>query len=255
MNQTPTEDISPTLSCRKLERYLGHYESRIRVLRSVSLDLFPGQVYSIVGPSGCGKSTLLYLLGLLDRPDGGRIWIDGTETTDLKDRRLTDIRNKSLGFVFQFHFLIKEFTAAENVILPMQKRGERSVKEMKERANELLDAVGLGGKIHRQANHLSGGEQQRVAIARALANSPRVILADEPTGNLDTKTSEKVFHLMKEIVYNERLTLLVVTHNPEIADESDFVLRMQDGQFTDRKEDPSDDEKKGDWDLMNKLVG
>ncbi|MEM9445210.1 MAG: ABC transporter ATP-binding protein [Verrucomicrobiota bacterium] len=220
-----------TLSCKNLVRFLGKDESRVHVLHSVNLSLREGNVYSIVGPSGCGKSTLLYLLGLLDKPDSGEIKITGVDAFQLTETQATDMRNERLGFVFQFHFLIKEFTALENVMLPMKKLGKLKLNEMKERALHLLDGVGLVEKAMRRTNHLSGGEQQRVAIARALANSPKVILADEPTGNLDTKNSDRVFELMRSIVHEEKLTLLTVTHNPQIADASDYVLEMADGKF------------------------
>lgn len=226
----------PSLSCKNLVRYLGQGSGRVQVLRSVSLSLFPRKVYSIVGPSGCGKSTLLYLLGLLDRPDGGEIHLGKLETTKLRDDQITALRNQHLGFVFQFHFLIKEFTALENVMLPMNRLGTLSLDQKEKRALNLLSQVGLAEKARRRANHLSGGEQQRVAIARALANHPRILLADEPTGNLDSTNSEKVFNVMRQIAHEQNITLLVVTHNPAIAEASDVVLEMRDGQFSSLKE-------------------
>jgi lipoprotein-releasing system ATP-binding protein len=225
---------SSTMSCAQLVRVLGRDEMRSQVLREVSLEIDPGRVYSIVGPSGCGKSTLLYLLGLLDRPDAGRIFLGDLEVTEITDEEATELRNRYLGFVFQFHFLLHEFTALENVMLPMRKAASTPLPEARARALHLLEAVGLGDKAHRRANHLSGGEQQRVAIARALANSPRVVLADEPTGNLDSHNSHRVFALMTAIAREENLSLVVVTHNPEIAKASDIVLRMEDGQIVDR---------------------
>lgn len=223
--------LIPTLSCSNLVRYLGADEGRTQVLKGVSLNLYESTVYSIVGPSGCGKSTLLYLLGLLDTPDGGNIHINGKDVTHTPDHESTRIRNEHLGFVFQFHFLIKEFTALENVMLPMKRRGIYTQEEMLDRCHMLLKEVGLGNKAHRRTNHLSGGEQQRVAIGRALANSPKIILADEPTGNLDSYNSERVFNLLRRIVHHERLSLLVVTHNPNIAEMSDYILEMEDGSF------------------------
>jgi lipoprotein-releasing system ATP-binding protein len=220
-----------TISCEKLVRYLGQDESRVQVLKAVSLEIQAGMAYSIVGPSGCGKSTLLYLLGLLDRPDGGAIRLGKLEVSELTDEEATELRNRYLGFVFQFHFLLSEFTALENVMLPMRKAGSMTLPAMRDRAHRLLTEVGLGEKTQRKANHLSGGEQQRVAVARALANSPRVVLADEPTGNLDSHNSHKVFDLMIRIIREENLSLVVVTHNPEIAKASDVVLRMEDGNF------------------------
>ncbi|MGI9087746.1 MAG: ABC transporter ATP-binding protein [Chthoniobacterales bacterium] len=217
------------LSCRNLERYLGEEDSRVHALRGVSLDLEPGSVHAIVGPSGCGKSTLLYLLGLLDRPDAGTLTIDHQLVSGLPDNELSAKRNQLLGFIFQFHFLLEDFTAAENVMIPMRRLGQLSELEMSARAAELLDAVGLGEKRARPSRHLSGGEQQRVAIARALANDPRVILADEPTGNLDSANSQRAFELLQKIVREGNKALLLVTHNPAIAQVCDWIHEMQDG--------------------------
>jgi len=217
------------LACTDLQRYLGEAESRVHVLRGITLDIPVGEVHAIVGPSGCGKSTLLYVLGLLDAPDQGRIVIGGEDVSDLADDELSQKRNELIGFVFQFHFLLNEFTAQENVMIPMRRLGRWSLRDMHERAASLLEAVGLGDKLRRPANHLSGGEQQRVAIARALANNPRILLADEPTGNLDTQNSERVFQLLAELVKREQKALLLATHNPQIAHASDVVHRMQDG--------------------------
>lgn len=228
----PATKMKPSMICEGLVRYLGKEENRTHVLRSVSLSLYPGKVYSVVGPSGCGKSTLLYVLGLLDRPDAGSIFLGDMAVSSFNDSDLTYVRNYHLGFVFQFHFLIKEFTALENVVIPMLKSGKIPEEKQHDRAMALLDCVGLAEKASRRANHLSGGEQQRVAIARALANSPEVILADEPTGNLDTANSKKVFDLMKAIAHEQGVTMLVVTHNPAVADASDVILEMRDGQFT-----------------------
>ncbi len=155
------------LSCRGLHRYLGEFESRVHVLRGITLDVEIGSVHSIVGPSGCGKSTLLYGLGLLDIPDEGHILIGGEDVSGLSDNDLSQKRSELIGFVFQFHFLMHEFTAAENVMIPMRRLGKLNLNEMRDRAAMLLDAVGLGDKLERPANHLSGGEQQRVAIARS----------------------------------------------------------------------------------------
>jgi len=223
------------MSCDGLVRFLGEDENRTHVLRSVSLTLYPGKVYSVVGPSGCGKSTLLYVLGLLDRPNEGNIHLGNTEVSRLPDSQLTYIRNEHLGFVFQFHFLIKEFTALENITLPMLKSSKVPEDLRNDRALALLECVGLAEKAHRRANHLSGGEQQRVAIARALANLPDVVLADEPTGNLDSANSARVFDLMKAVAHEQNVTLLVVTHNGSVAEASDVVLEMRDGAFVGEK--------------------
>jgi lipoprotein-releasing system ATP-binding protein len=217
------------LSCRAIERYLGEDDSRVHALRGVSLDLEPGSVHAVVGPSGCGKSTLLYILGLLDYPDAGTLTIDGHLMAQLPDDEVARKRNELLGFIFQFHFLLEDFTAQENVMIPMRRLGRLTEEAMLERAARLLEEVDLGGKLRRPSRHLSGGEQQRVAIARALANDPRVILADEPTGNLDTKNSRRAFRLLQKIVREERKALLLVTHNPEIAEACDWIHEMQDG--------------------------
>jgi len=219
------------LRCHEVERFLGEDESRVHALRGVSLDLEAGTVHAVVGPSGCGKSTLLYVLGLLDRPDAGWIEIDGHPIAELPDDKLAEKRNEALGFIFQFHFLMEDFTAQENVMIPMRRLGRLSESQMLERAANLLDKVGLGGKLNRASRHLSGGEQQRVAIARALANDPRVILADEPTGNLDTDNSDRAFELLKRIVRHGNTALLLVTHNPLIADLCDWVHTMADGRI------------------------
>ncbi|MFA5190140.1 MAG: ABC transporter ATP-binding protein [Verrucomicrobiia bacterium] len=219
------------LLCNDIHRYLGEAESRVHVLRGVSLQLRSGCVHAIVGPSGCGKSSLLYVMGLLDRPDGGRIVLGGEAVEGLTDDQVSRRRNEHIGFVFQFHFLMHEFTAQENVMIPMRRLGRLNTREMEERAAMLLEMVGLGDKIHRNSQHLSGGEQQRVAIARSLANDPQVLLADEPTGNLDTASSERVFHLLTELVRRQRKALLLVTHNPQVAGASDWIHEMKDGQL------------------------
>lgn len=217
------------LTCDGIERYLGEEESRVHALRGVSLTLEAGTVHSVVGPSGCGKSTLLYILGLLDQPDAGRVSIQSELVSHLPDDELAQKRNELLGFIFQFHFLLEDFSAQENVMIPMRRLGRLSESEMLDRAATLLDAVGLGQKRTRPSRHLSGGEQQRVAIARALANDPQVILADEPTGNLDTANSFRAFELLQRIVQEGRKALLFVTHNPQIAELCDWVHEMKDG--------------------------
>jgi lipoprotein-releasing system ATP-binding protein len=219
------------LSCEGVQRYLGEEEERVHALRGVSLEIETGSVHGVVGPSGCGKSTLLYVLGLLDSPDAGQVAIESEPVLHLSDDELAQKRNKFIGFIFQFHFLMEDFTAAENVMIPMRKLGHLSDAQMRERAAELLDAVGLGDKLRRQSRHLSGGEQQRVAIARALANDPRVILADEPTGNLDTANSERAFELLQNLVHDRGKALLLATHNPAIAQACDWIHEMKDGRL------------------------
>ena len=194
------------------------------------MDARSGKITSIVGPSGCGKSTLLYLMGLLDRPNRGKIFFNNLEVQDLCDQERTKVRNQSVGFVFQFHFLIKELTVLENVRLPLLKNGtERSSAD--EKSLNLLDELGLKSKSQRPAYKLSGGEQQRVAIARALANSPQFLFADEPTGNLDTQNSESVFQLLLHMAKKLGLAVILVTHNEKIAALSDATFRMEDGMI------------------------
>jgi lipoprotein-releasing system ATP-binding protein len=223
--------MSLCLKCEGIERYLGEEESRVHALRGVSLELEPGSVHAVVGPSGCGKSSLLYILGLLDQSDGGWVEIESERVSHLVDDELARRRNQLIGFIFQFHFLMEDFTAQENVTIPMRKLGRLTEQQMNDRATALLEAVDLGDKIQRLSRHLSGGEQQRVAIARALANDPRVILADEPTGNLDTANSDRAFELLKALVHQGKKALLLVTHNPAIAEACDWIHEMRDGRI------------------------
>src|SRR6059036_3121349 len=227
------------LSCADIERYLGEEEERVHALRGVSLEVEAGSVHAVVGPSGCGKSSLLYVLGLLDLPDAGRVCIESEPVSHLSDDELAHRRSKFIGFIFQFHFLMEDFTAEENVMIPMRKLGQLSDNEMRERAAGLLNAVGLGDKLRRPSRHLSGGEQQRVAIARALANDPRVILADEPTGNLDTANSERAFELLRDLVHERGKALLLATHNPAIAEACDWIHEMKDGRIIDSQPRPT----------------
>ena len=225
------EAPSLALRCNDLHRYLGEGDGRVHVLKGVSFEARRGQIYAIVGPSGCGKSTLLYLLGLLDQPDGGSIEINGKQMSNSDDFARTAARGEHIGFVFQFHFLMLEFTALENVMMPMRKLGKLAPAEMEARARSLLDSVGLGEKTHRLGTQLSGGEQQRVAVARALANQPTIILADEPTGNLDVKNSGMVFDLLTRLAKDNNQAVILVTHNPEIAQRCDVTRPMRDGVF------------------------
>ena len=222
---------NPVIRCENLHRHLGQNEGRVHVLRGVSFEAERGRVCAIVGPSGCGKSTLLYQLGLLDRPDDGNIWINGEVVSNTSDELRTAARSRHIGFVFQFHFLMMEFTALENVMMPMRKLGRLTNAEMEARARTLLGSVGLGEKTHRLGTQLSGGEQQRVAVARALANEPSLILADEPTGNLDAVNSTLVFDLLARLAKENGQAVVLVTHNPDIAQRCDVVRPMKDGVF------------------------
>jgi lipoprotein-releasing system ATP-binding protein len=218
------------LEVRGLHRWLGVGANRTHVLRGLDLTLRGGRTYAVVGPSGCGKSTLLYLLGLLDRPDGGEIHLGGRRVDSAGDRERTRLRGAGIGFVFQFHFLLAEFSARENIMLPMLKQGVAE-GEARRRADELLAAVDLAPRANNRGNELSGGEQQRVAVARALANRPHLILADEPTGNLDLKNSAALFSLLQKVATELGHTVLIVTHNLELAGRCDTVLEMRDGEF------------------------
>ena len=202
----------------------------VKVLNGVSLEAKPGEITSIAGPSGCGKSTLLYLMGLLDRPDSGKVFMGDLEVQNFEDDERTKARNHFIGFVFQFHFLIKELSAIENIRLPLLKQGKDEYSA-NQKANELLSELGLESKAQRPAYKLSGGEQQRVAIARALANSPKYLLADEPTGNLDSSNSEGVFELLDRMAKQTGLSVILVTHNEKLADLSHRKYWMEDGRI------------------------
>jgi lipoprotein-releasing system ATP-binding protein len=227
-------EISTTgtvLQAKQLHRSLGADASRVHVLQGIDLTLQKGRTYAIVGPSGCGKSTLLYLLGLLDRPDSGEIWLGDERVDQASETERTRIRARKIGFVFQFHFLLAEFSAAENLMLPMMKQGNLSREAALEKATSLLGMVGLSDKVDRRGNQLSGGERQRVAVARALANDPDLILADEPTGNLDFKNSLALFEQLQTLAHESNRTALVVTHNLELAKACDHTFHMVDGVF------------------------
>ncbi|MEJ5351087.1 MAG: ABC transporter ATP-binding protein [Melioribacteraceae bacterium] len=203
-------------------------EKKLEILKGISLNVEAGKITLIVGASGAGKSTLLHILGGLDLPDSGEVIIKGTNIFKLGDDKLSSFRNKNIGFVFQFHHLLPEFDALENVVIPMMINGT-SLKQAVKRAEELLDIVGLKERMHHKPSELSGGEQQRVAIARALANEPSIILADEPTGNLDSQNSEAVHNLFVELNKNFGITFLIVTHNPSLINLGDYVFEMKDG--------------------------
>ena len=222
------EGFKELLRAENLRHSFTEGSQKTEVLKGVSLQVCAGETTAVVGPSGCGKSTLLYLLGLLDRPESGKIFLNNSEVSGSSDQERTALRNSSIGFIFQFHFLIKELTAIENVALPLRKSG-MGEKEAQERSFAVLEKLGLGSKSQRFANKLSGGEQQRVAIARAMVNSPSLILADEPTGNLDTENSENVFEVIQELAESENLGVLIVTHNSELALKTNKLIRMKDG--------------------------
>ncbi len=199
------------------------------LVQDINLDIPKGQFAVITGPSGSGKSSLLYILGLLDRPTKGSVRLDGRETAGLDAEALADLRLTQLGFVFQFHFLLPEFSALENVALPLRRLGRDSDTTILARAQSLLEEFGLGGMSHKRPDQLSGGERQRVALARALVNKPLVVLADEPTGNLDSRNSELVFDLFSRLAKAGQ-TIVAVTHDMELAKRADRRIRMVDGR-------------------------
>lgn len=203
----------------------------LEVLKGVSLDVRKAEIVSIIGKSGAGKTTLLHILGTLDLPNSGVVEIDGQDTSKFKQKDLAAFRNEKIGFVFQFHHLLNEFSAIENVCFPAFIKGTSKAKAEK-RAKELLDYLGLADRIHHKPKQLSGGEQQRVAVARALVNDPAVIFADEPTGNLDSDTSSELHALMLKLRKDFNQTFVIVTHNDELSALSDRIVRMEDGQIS-----------------------
>ncbi|PJE31890.1 lipoprotein-releasing system ATP-binding protein [Pseudooceanicola antarcticus] len=215
---------------RLVKTYNPGLPNEITVLREASLEIAQGEVVAMVAPSGSGKSTLLHIAGLLDAPDSGSVRVNGTEVSGLSDRRRTAIRRDELGFVYQFHHLLPEFSAAENIALPQLAAGASRGAAMA-RAAELLEHVDLSPRADHRPAELSGGEQQRVAFCRALANGPSLLLADEPTGNLDPATSERVFEALMSLVRETGMGALIATHNLELAGRMDRVLRMEDGRL------------------------
>ena len=218
----------PVIKLTNVERVYRQGEERLDVLRGVNLSIEPGELIALVGPSGAGKSTLLHVTGLLEDPDKGEVTVAGQKCSELSDDARTALRRTEIGFVYQFHHLLPEFSALENVMIPrmvdgLGKRGAR------EAAIGLIEAVGLSGRSSHRPARLSGGEQQRVAIARALANSPTILLADEPTGNLDGQTADGVFELLQGLVKQGGLGALVATHNLELAGRMDRILRLENG--------------------------
>ncbi len=223
---------APVLDLRAVRKsYAAGTPLEVEVLHGIDLQLEEGEFAALIGPSGSGKSTLLNLIGLLDRPSSGRLAIDGQATGELDDAALTRLRGRRIGFVFQHHLLIPAFTARENVMMPLLIERGRPDDDMRRRASALLEQVGLGEHMDKLANRLSGGQQQRVAIARALVMQPALVLADEPTGNLDTHSADGVFALMREINQAARTTFLIVTHDPRLAARCDRIIELVDGSL------------------------
>jgi lipoprotein-releasing system ATP-binding protein len=222
-------DEPPVIFLRAVSRFFQQGDVTLEILKEAELAVWSGQSVALVAPSGAGKSTLLHIAGLLEQPDDGEVYIDQIATSKLADSERTRIRRTEIGFVYQFHHLLPEFSALENVMLPQMVRG-LSRKEAVERASELLSYLGLEERLTHRPAELSGGEQQRVAIARAVANAPRILLADEPTGNLDPRTSDRVFGTLTQLVRASGLAAIIATHNMDIAARMDRRVTLRDGK-------------------------
>jgi lipoprotein-releasing system ATP-binding protein len=221
---------TPALHLENVRRSYVQGEHELAILRGATLSVWPGESVALIAPSGAGKSTLLHLAGLLEHPDGGEVYINGRPTARLSDTARTAIRRGEIGFVYQFHHLLPEFTASENVMLPQMIAG-LDKGEATSRANELLAFLGLGERLEHRPSELSGGEQQRVAIARAVANAPRLLLADEPTGNLDPKTANHVFDTLAKLVTASKLAAVIATHNLDLAGRMTRRVTLREGQI------------------------
>ena len=225
---------APLIETKNITRILP-LEVPVTLVEDISMTITEGEFISVTGPSGSGKSSLLYLLGLLDRPTKGEILVNGQSTNEMSSEDLCRLRLKNLGFVFQFHFLLAEFTILENVMVPMHRLRKWPVKERIERAKSILNDLGLAEHIHKHPSGLSGGQRQRVAIARAMANEPMVIFADEPTGNLDTKSSRNVHDIFHELVHKHNTSIVMVTHNMDLAKDTHRRIHLVDGRIHEDK--------------------
>ncbi|MBL8602598.1 MAG: ABC transporter ATP-binding protein [Myxococcales bacterium] len=235
---TTRDQDAPLVVIEGASKTYEHEGKLLTVLEGVDIAIDRGEMVSIVGPSGAGKSTLLHLIGTLDMPTRGRVVIDGEEVTKLKAARVAELRNRTIGFVFQFHHLLPEFSALENVVMPGMIQGIANRAALETRGRALLDEVGLGHRVSHRPGELSGGEQQRVALARALMLQPQLLLADEPTGNLDSANSQQIHALFHELNQRHRTTMVIVTHNPELARSIKRVVSMRDGRIeSDSKND------------------
>ena len=219
------------LEARKLNKYFEDADN-LHVLKDIDLTLKKGEFATIMGKSGCGKSTLLYALSTMDTNYGGELYLDNELLTGKSNRELADIRNRKIGFVFQFHYLLKEFTVLQNVMLPALKSAKKSDQEIEHDAMEKLRQLGIDHLANKKALNISGGERQRVAIARALINEPKIIMGDEPTGNLDSKNADAVFDILREICDVNNQSILIVTHDKDFADRTDRIILMEDGRIT-----------------------
>ena len=221
---------NPVLSLIHVQRYFGEGHARLDVFTDASMALMPGELVALVGPSGAGKSSLLHIAGLLEEPNAGEVVVAGKQMSQATEVERTATRRDEIGFVYQFHHLLPEFTAIENVVLPQMIAG-KSKSDAHDRAADLLGRLGLGARMDHRPSELSGGEQQRVAIARAVANSPKILLADEPTGNLDPKTADGVYDELLKLIEHEHLTALIATHNLDLAAQMDRVIEMENGHL------------------------
>jgi lipoprotein-releasing system ATP-binding protein len=222
------DDETPVIFLHAVERRYHQGDADLDILRGAELAIWPGESVALVAPSGAGKSTLLHIAGLLEHPDAGEVYLDGVATSGLSDAERTNLRRNSIGFVYQAHHLLPEFSALENVMLPQMIHG-LSRSEARMRASELLSYLGLKERLTHRPAQLSGGEQQRVAIARAVSNAPRLLLADEPTGNLDPRTSDRVFNALSQLIRQSGLTVMLATHNMEIAARMNRRVTIRDG--------------------------
>lgn len=220
----------PILEAKAISKSF-HFPVETEILTEISFELNQGEFVSIMGKSGCGKSTLLYILSTMDTDYTGQLLIENQLITGERSQVLSKIRNEKIGFVFQFHYLLSEFTVLENVMLPAKKLGKKSIQEITEDALAKLKILDMEDQAFKKTNRLSGGQKQRVAIARALINNPSIIMGDEPTGNLDSKNAETVFNIFKELSEKEKLSLLIVTHDEDFAKKTDRIIRMEDGKI------------------------
>jgi len=233
INQAQAPEEIPALYCSAVERRYPQADGALDILTGAEFAIWPGEIVALVAPSGTGKSTLLHVAGLLERPDAGEVYIGGAPTAHMDDTGRTRLRRDEIGFVYQFHHLLPEFSALENVVMPQLIHGLAKA-EARERAQQLLEFLGLGPRATHRPSELSGGEQQRVAIARAVANAPRLLLADEPTGNLDPQTAGHVFNTLVSLVRATGLAALIATHNVEIASRMDRIITIADGKVIDK---------------------
>ena len=222
--------MSNILELKNINKIYGQ-EVKTQVLYDINLSFQKGSFSSIIGQSGSGKSTLLNIVGTLDKPTSGEIIIDGNKVNEMSNRQLSALRNDTLGFVFQFHYLLPEFTALENVLMPYEIKHGKVTKEAIKKAEQYLELVGLGNVKHNLATKMSGGQQQRTAIARALINDPKIILADEPTGNLDSDSTETIYELLRDINQEFKTTFIIITHDKRIAEKADRIIEIKDGRI------------------------